>query len=144
MSVQEELITTFFIYANLKWSKHILELSPGATKGKYHFANLMRFSDGLFFLFINTVLLLQATGVLGTILNFAALGFLSSIDNQALHLAQNGYLSEGLETVAGDVLLMKLPKNHNSRIQVMDSVMLVVLIIIQFVAWLLLVIIGVG
>ena len=67
VAVQEELITTFFIYANLKWGKQILELNPGATKGKYHFANLMRFIDGLAFLFINTTLLLQATEVLGAL-----------------------------------------------------------------------------
>ncbi|EJK66508.1 hypothetical protein THAOC_12571 [Thalassiosira oceanica] len=67
VAVQEELITTFFIYANLKWGKQILELNPGATKGKYHFANAMRFIDGLAFLFINTTLLLQATEVLGAL-----------------------------------------------------------------------------
>ena len=67
VAVQEELISTFFIYANLKWGKQILELNPGATKGKYHFANLMRFIDGLAFLFINTTLLLQATEVLGAL-----------------------------------------------------------------------------
>ena len=67
VAVQEELITTFFIYANLKWGKAILELNPGATKTKYHFANLMRFIDGLAFLFINTTLLLQATEVLGAL-----------------------------------------------------------------------------
>ena len=103
VSVQEELITTFFIYANLKWSERILELNPGASKSKYHAANLMRLLDGLAFLFINTVLLLQAELVLGAFLNFAALQFLSSIDNVALHLARDGYLTESLEATAGDV-----------------------------------------
>lgn len=137
VSVQEELITTFFIYANLKWSRHILELNPGASKGKYHVANLMRFLDGLAFLFINTTLLLQATQVLGAFLNFAALQFLSSIDNVALHLARDGYLTESLESVAGDVLLMKLPKNHNDTLQVLDSLLLAVVLLGQLVAWVL-------
>lgn len=138
VAVQEELITTFYIYANLKWSRHIRELSPGASKTKFHIANLMRFLDGLAFIFINTTLLLQATDVLGAFLNFAALQFLSSIDNVALHLARDGYLTENLETVAGDVLHMRLPKNHNDRLQVMDSLMLLILYLVQLVAWVML------
>lgn len=84
----------------------------------------MRFVDGLAFLFINTTLLLQATQVLSAFLNFAALQFLSSIDNVALHLARDGYLSESLEDIAGDVLLMKIARNHNERLQKLDTVML--------------------
>mmetsp|Transcript_27170 Transcript_27170/g.49050 ORF Transcript_27170/g.49050 Transcript_27170/m.49050 type:complete len:527 (-) Transcript_27170:162-1742(-) len=137
VAVQEELIATFFIYANLKWSKQILELNPGASKGKFHLSNLMRFVDGIFFLFINTTLLLQATQILGAFLNFAALGFLSEIDNVALRLARDGYLTESLERVAGDVLLMKLPKNHNDTMQVMDSVMIAILFFATLVWWIL-------
>ncbi|KAL7545700.1 hypothetical protein ACHAWF_009052, partial [Thalassiosira exigua] len=137
VSVQEELITTFFIYANLKWSGHILECNRGASKTKYHIANIMRFVDGVAFLFINTTLLLQATQVLGAMLNFAALQFLSSIDNVALHLARDGYLSDGLESVAKDVLLMKLPRNHNEKLQVLDSVLLAVVYFGTLAAWVL-------
>ena len=57
VSFQEELITTFTVYANLEWSRHILKLNPGASKLKFHCANLMRCIDGLAFLFINTMLL---------------------------------------------------------------------------------------
>lgn len=135
--VQEELITTFFVYANCKWSKSILELSPGASKTKFHLSNIMRFVDGLAFLFINTTLLFQATNVLGAFLNFAALQFLSSIDNVALHLARDGYLTESLEVVAGDVLLMKLPKNHSETLQVLDSVLIAITYVITLVAWVL-------
>jgi len=137
VAVQEELITTFTIYANLKWSAHILELNPGATKGKFHFANFMRFVDGVVYFFVNTTLLFQTTQVLGAFMNFTALGFLSSIDNVAMELARDGYLNERLEMVAGDVQLMKLPKNHNQRTQVMDSVMIAVLLLIELVAWIL-------
>mmetsp|Transcript_29169 Transcript_29169/g.70374 ORF Transcript_29169/g.70374 Transcript_29169/m.70374 type:complete len:544 (+) Transcript_29169:258-1889(+) len=135
VSVQEELITTFFVYANLKWSKEIQSLNPGASKCKYHISNVMRFIDGIAFLFINTTLMLQATQVLGAFLNFAALQFLSSIDNVALHLARDGYLSESLEQVAGDVLLMKLPKNHNDSLQVLDSILLGATYLATLVVW---------
>jgi len=139
VSFQEELITTFYIYANLKWSKHILKLNPGASKCKYHGANLMRFLDGLLFLCINTWLLFSATDTIGAFLNFAALGFLSSIDNQGLHLARDGYLGNSLETVAGDVLLMKLPKNHSSKMQMMDTLLLVLTVLATIVTWVMLI-----
>jgi len=141
VAFQEELITTFYIYANLKWSKHILDLNRGATKRKYHTANAMRFIDGFLFLIVNTSLLFQATAPVGAMLNFAALMFLSQVDNQALNLARDGYLADSMETVAGDVLLMKLPKNHNESLQKMDTILLGVVLLIQFVAWIVVVII---
>ncbi|EJK49199.1 hypothetical protein THAOC_31952, partial [Thalassiosira oceanica] len=110
---------------------------PGATKGKYHFANAMRFIDGLAFLFINTTLLLQATEVLGAFLNFAALQFLSDIDNVALSLARDGYLSDSLEEVAGDVSLMKLPRNHNDTLQVLDSVAMAIILLAMVIMYVL-------
>lgn len=135
VAVQEELVVTFFIYANLKWDKVILEVSPHASNGKYHAANMMRMIDGLSFLFINTTLLLQATGILGMFLNFAALQFLQTIDNIALQLAADGYLSDKLEEVADSVGVMKLPRNSNECLQVLDSVFLFLTFLLLVVAW---------
>jgi len=137
VSVQEELITTFFVYANLKWSEQVLELHPGATKQRYHTANFLRFVDGFIFLFVNTMLLLQSTENLVLLMNFTALEFLSALDNVALHLARDGYLSENLEAVAGDVILLKMPKNHNHGLQILDSVMFIVMFLVQLVIWIL-------
>ena len=135
VAVQEELVVTFFIYANLKWDSVILEVSPHATRGKYHLANMMRMIDGLSFLFINTTLLLQATGILGMFLNFAALQFLQTIDNIALQLAADGYLSDKLEDVADSVGVMKLPRNDNECLQVLDSIFLFLTFLVLVVAW---------
>jgi len=135
VAVQEELVVTFFIYSNLKWDKVILEVSPHATSGKYHAANMMRLIDGLSFLFINTTLLLQATGILGMFLNFAALQFLQTIDNIALQLAADGYLSDKLEDVADSVGVMKLPRNDNECLQVLDSIFLFITFLLLVIAW---------
>lgn len=136
-ALQEELVVTFFIYGNLKWHNAILELNPGAYKWKYHLGNVFRLLDGLSFLLINTTLLLQATDILGMFLNFAALQFLQSIDNVALDLAKDGYLSEHLEDVANKVALMKLPRNNSETLQMMDSMMMLVTFIILEGMWLL-------
>ena len=138
-ALQEELVMTFFIYGNLKWHVAILELNPGAYKWKYHLGNLFRFLDGLTFLMINTTLLLQATDILGMFLNFAALQFLQSIDNVALGLAKDGYLSEPLEDVASKVELMKLPRNNNDRLQMLDSCLMLVTFVILVAAWLMMI-----
>lgn len=135
VAVQEELVVTFFIYANLKWDKVILEVSPHATSGKYHMANMMRFIDGLSFLFINTTLLLQGTQILSMFLNFAALQFLQTIDNIALQLAADGYLSDKLEDVADNVGIMKLPRNSNECLQVLDSVFMLLTFLLLVIAW---------
>ena len=136
-ALQEELVVTFYIYSNVYWDKAILELYPGAVKWKFHLGNLFRFLDGISFLFINTTLLLQATDILGMFLNFAALQFLQSIDNVALDLAKDGYLSESLEDVANAVALMKLPRNDSELLQVMDSCLMLVTFVILILAWLL-------
>ena len=110
-------------------------MSPHATSGKYHAANMMRLIDGLSFLFINTTLLLQATGILGMFLNFAALQFLQTIDNIALQLAADGYLSDKLEDVADSVGVMKLPRNDNECLQVLDSIFLFITFLLLVIAW---------
>jgi Ca2+-binding EF-hand superfamily protein len=134
-ALQEELVMTFFLYGNVQWHPAILELNQGAYQWKYHLGNLFRFTDGLSFLFINTSLMLQATDILGMFLNFAALQFLNSIDNVALNLAKNGYLSENLQDVASKVELMKLPRNNSDTLQVLDSVMMVVTFVILEAIW---------
>ena len=68
-------------------------------------------------------------------LNFAALGFLQTIDNIALQLAADGYLSDKLEDVADSVGVMKLPRNGSEFLQVLDSVFLCLTFLVLVVAW---------
>lgn len=136
LAMQEELVLTFFIYSNMCWHKGVLDLHPGAFNWKFHLCNMYCFVDGLSFLFVNTTLLLQATDILGMFLNFAALQFLQSIDNVALDLAKDGYLSDSLEEVASAVALTKLPRNNNEILSVMDSVLMMVTLLLLLSAWL--------
>jgi hypothetical protein len=135
-AVQEELVITFFIYANLKWSRSIMDLNPGATFGKYHASNMARLSDGLSFLLVNATVMFQQVDVLNMFLCFAALQFLQSIDNVALELARKGYLSEMLQSAAKDVEFMKLPRNHNPTLQLLDTVGMIVTFLVLVSSWL--------
>lgn len=87
IAMQEDLIHVYTRIANIRYDKTILETSPAATEFKFALSFLLRFADGLYSLIINFVLLLITDEVLSLFLNFAALGFLQSIDDVAFHLA---------------------------------------------------------
>jgi len=74
-----------------------------------------RYVDGLYSLIINFVLLLITDQVLSLFLNFAALGFLQSIDDVAFHLAANGYVGDNMEDKCAIVKTVDLPKRVGDR-----------------------------
>lgn len=110
IAMQEDLIHVYTRIANIRYDKTILETSPSATEFKFALSFLLRFSDGLYSLIINFVLLLITDEVLSLFLNFAALGFLQSIDDVAFHLAANGYLGDKLEDICTLVKNSSLPR----------------------------------
>ncbi|KAL3925414.1 MAG: hypothetical protein SGILL_000420 [Bacillariaceae sp.] len=90
IAMQEDLIHVYTRIANIRYDESVLEISPAATESKFALSFLLRFADGLYSLIINFVLLLITDEVLSLFLNFAALGFLQSIDDVAFHLAAQG------------------------------------------------------
>lgn len=110
IAMQEDLIHVYTRIANIRYDKTIRETSPSATEFKFALSFLLRFSDGLYSLIINFVLLLITDEVLSLFLNFAALGFLQSIDDVAFHLAANGYLGDNLEDICTLVKTASLPR----------------------------------
>jgi len=123
VAIQEDLISCFFVIANMEYSPAVLAKNPGASQWKFTVSNLCRGFDGLYCLGINFIVLLQASDVLSLFLNFAALQFLQTIDNVALHLAADGYLAERLEVVADNVATTKLPRKDNRFFNALDSVL---------------------
>lgn len=90
IAMQEDLIHVYTRLANIRYDPALMEISPAATETKFALSFLLRFIDGLYSLTINFVLLLITDEVLSTFLNFAALGFLQSIDDVAFKLAAQG------------------------------------------------------
>jgi len=135
VAMQADLISTYHLIANIKYSKHVLDKHPYAVKWKFNFASFLRGVDGLYSLLINFVILMKATDVLTLFLNFAALQFLQQIDDIALTLAANGYLSDGLEEVAQDVMKTRLPKKHNVFFRALDSALFLMTLTILIIAW---------
>jgi len=135
VAMQDDLMTTFFLIGNIKFSPALQEQNPDASNLKFHIANFGRGFDGLYSLFINFIILLKAQSVQALFLNFAALQFLQTIDNIALDLASNGYLTECLERVADNVKNAKLPRKSNPWFLVMDTVFFVTAFLILVVIW---------
>jgi len=142
IAVQEEIVISFWLFANVRYCDEVKKFHPGATQTQFRIANTMRFIDGFMFLFVNSTLLFQAKKVLEAFLNFAALQFIFSIDNVAFELARMGYLTVRLEQVANEVSETKLPlTDRGGWFVYMDSFLLlgtlVLLIVIWLVTWIL-------
>jgi hypothetical protein len=136
IAIQDDLTNTYYIVINVQYTKDIQRENPHARKWKFHCANVCRAVDGHFSLFVNFVILLTSTSVLSLMLNFAALQFLQTIDNIALELAAKGYLSKGMEIVAGSVKGTELSKKQvKGLMQYLDSIVFVSLLIALAVGW---------
>jgi hypothetical protein len=135
VAMQQDLIATYYLIANLKYCPTVKVQNPDATKWKFHFANTARGIDGVYSLLVNFVILIKATEVLSLFLNFAALQFLTSIDDIALTLALNGYLTERLEEVAQNVKCAKLPKKRNEFYKTLDSILFLTTYAALLITW---------
>uniref|UniRef100_A0A7S2VCQ9 Uncharacterized protein n=1 Tax=Entomoneis paludosa TaxID=265537 RepID=A0A7S2VCQ9_9STRA len=135
VAMQDDLIATYYLVANIKYSPLVKMQCPDATKWKFHAANLFRGIDGMFSLLVNFVILLKATEVLSLFLNFAALQFLQTIDNIALRLCAEGYLSDRLELVANQVTSVKLPNKNNQLYRSMDSILFLSTFAALLIGW---------
>lgn len=115
VAMQDDLTATFYLIGNVKYCKSIEEEFPDAKRWKYEVATICRALDGLYSLIVNFVVLVSASDILSLFLNFAALQFLQTIDNIALDLAADGYLTEQLEGAAISVQQASLPKRSETN-----------------------------
>lgn len=83
--------------------KSALAQSPHATYWKWLLAFSLQLINGSIFLLVIFVLNVQSTTVIGMMLNFAALGFITEIDDIAFELALRGYFSDSLQQACLDV-----------------------------------------
>jgi len=137
VAMQDDLIATYYLIANVKYCPSIRHKNPEAFEWKFNVATMCRAIDGAYSLTVNFVILVSATEVLSLFLNFAALQFLQTIDNIALELAADGYLTDRLEDVAGNVKDAELPKRDDDNwLRCLDTILFVATCIILLAFWL--------
>jgi hypothetical protein len=136
VSIQDDLMSIFYVFANLKYCNSVRAGNPAANKLKFQIATLSRAIDGFYSLAVNFMILVSATEVLSVFLNFAALMFLQNIDNIAVELAAQGFLTDRLEAVALEMKLAELPKRRTDHwMKTMDTVCFLGTVSLLMVLW---------
>eukprot|EP00980_Cylindrotheca_fusiformis_P006842 scaffold1429_cov110-Cylindrotheca_fusiformis.AAC.14 len=87
----------------------VMKQTPHATFKKWALACGLQLLSGLMLQFVIFLLIVQSTTVIAMLLNFAALAFITEIDDVAFSLAERGYLSDSLQQACVDVTTHKTP-----------------------------------
>eukprot|EP00978_Attheya_sp_CCMP212_P045430 scaffold346263_cov24-Attheya_sp.AAC.1 len=91
---QSDFLATFDLI-NVKYDATVLSLFEGATRTKWIVSNICRFLVGVLSIAISFILIVQSTKVIDLFFNFAAVQFVSDLDNIAFQLAYRGYMVIG-------------------------------------------------
>jgi len=94
-----------FVEAVVKWHRGphpdlINNPTSGASRCSFYLTTVLQATTGVCLLFAIFVLTMQATTVIGMMLNFAALHFLSEIDDLSFQLGSNGFVLMAVEQEA--------------------------------------------
>jgi hypothetical protein len=110
VAMQEDLMDSFYFFANCVYCKRILDISSSATKAKMYFSYFLRTIDGILGLYVNYAVMLTTDKIIPVFLNFAALQFLYSIDDVFYELISEGFFGDALEhmtVLCGEVTLKR-------------------------------------
>ncbi|KAL3935308.1 MAG: hypothetical protein SGBAC_009152 [Bacillariaceae sp.] len=88
---------------------------PGASTGKYYFAFSLQLIVGILYQIAMFILVVTPNSVVEMFLNFAALEFITEVDEIAFALAVRGYLSSTMKNSCVAVTRFKLPPNKGGR-----------------------------
>jgi len=97
VAMQEDLMHVYASVANLVYDDKVLQISNSATKSKLILSFVLRFVDGCFSLYVNFALMIDTSGTLSIMLNFAALHFLQGIDDVFFGLVEQGFFGDSME-----------------------------------------------
>ena len=97
VAMQEDMMYSFFFYANVIYSPECLKHSKSATMNRFIFSYTLRTIDGILSLFSNYFIMLITPVTLDVFLNFAALQFLYDIDDVFYELVTQGFFGDVLE-----------------------------------------------
>jgi hypothetical protein len=119
VAMQEDLMDSFFFFANCVYDKSVLQISASATKAKMYFSYFLRTIDGLLSLYVNYAVMLTTDDTISVFLNFAALQFLYSIDDVFYELISEGFFGDALEhmtVLCGQVEMARRYGKNNYKI----------------------------
>jgi len=112
VAMQEDLMGSYFFFANGIYCPSMLKKSRDATQKKLYFSYVLRTIDGFLGLYVNYATMLITADTLGVFLNFAALQFLYSIDDVFYDLIEKGFFGDTMEYWAALCHEMTLARRH--------------------------------
>mmetsp|Transcript_1498 Transcript_1498/g.2990 ORF Transcript_1498/g.2990 Transcript_1498/m.2990 type:complete len:644 (-) Transcript_1498:1480-3411(-) len=105
---QEDVITTLNNIP-VGYNHDILNTFGSATRIRWVISDFMRLLEGILSIMVSFIFIVQSTEVLELFANFAAMQFVSMLDNIGFSLAHYGYITNGLVRVASDVKKIRFP-----------------------------------
>jgi hypothetical protein len=115
VAMQEDLMDTYYFFANAIYDEDIMKISPSATKSKMYISYVMRLFDGLLSLYVNFAVMLTTPSTLAVFLNFAALQFLQSIDDVFYELIEKGFVGDTMEHWCIKCSEIKIKRRHQEN-----------------------------
>lgn len=100
---QEDMLTSLNMI-RVAYNSDILDSFPAATQPKWILSNAFRFSEGILSVAVSFIFIVQSTEVLELFLNFAAMQFVSMLDNIGFQLAHDGYIAGSLQAVTRKIM----------------------------------------
>ncbi|CAB9517477.1 Neurogenic locus notch homolog protein 4 [Seminavis robusta] len=92
---------------------YVLTMNPNATHADYWISTILQMFVGLAMLVDSFILNMQSTSVLTLMLNFAALAFISEVQQTFFWIAKNGYISRTVEEDTRLVTNFQIPRHFH-------------------------------
>lgn len=103
---QPDVITTLDMI-QLGYNHDVKKVFKAACRIKWVIANMCRFFEGILSIVISFIFIIQSTDVLELFLNFAAVQFVSALDDVGFELANTGYVVGGVQEITEKVAEIK-------------------------------------
>jgi hypothetical protein len=107
---QEDVMKPFLLC--VRYDPAIQATHSAASRFMFVLANTMRSCEGLATVVVSFILIIQSTTVIELFFNFAAMQFVSGLDNLAYELVMNGYIGDNLQDAAKSVSELSVPSDR--------------------------------
>jgi hypothetical protein len=113
--MQQDIITSLIFLYN-GYNDEVLSTIPTASFRKWLLSALCQFLAGSSLLVALFILMMQSTEVISLFLNFAALHFVSEIDNIGFSMAKFGFISDEVQAETKREMEFKVPNRVTSKV----------------------------
>lgn len=114
VAMQQDIITSL-IFLHNGYNDEVLNTVPSAKFRKWLLSGICQFIAGGSLLVASFLLMMQSTEVINLFLNFAALQFVSEIDNVGFHMAKLGFITDSVQKETKRVMELKVPSRTTSN-----------------------------